>query len=76
MEVHLGKGCLGRFECGLCDSVLESSEVLETHLNTCEVYECGRYYGRFTMLKHAKEEHLECYHHRCILKWTEITKQK
>ena len=66
LDVHLGKGYLSSFDCGLFDSLSESSEVLDTQLNTCEVYECGKCYERFTMLNllknNAEEEHLECDH--------------
>ena len=28
------------FECGLCECTLDDKEKLETHLVTCEVYQC------------------------------------
>jgi hypothetical protein len=41
MEVHIGK-CCEHFNCGLCDQKFEN-----THLHTCEIYECGECYTRF-----------------------------
>ena len=31
MEVHIGKGCLHLFECGLCDDKFDKTEDLETN---------------------------------------------
>ena len=41
MEVHLGKHHSEKYECGLCDFGAGSLENLETHLNTCEVFQCN-----------------------------------
>ena len=61
MEVHYGKKHAGIPECGLCEFKAKSEENLETHLVTCEMYECKRCNLRFqtisTMQTHLKEEH-------------------
>ena len=61
MEVHIGKCCYDHFECGLCEAHFENFEMLELHLVTCEVYECGKCFIRVKnlseMKKHIKEEH-------------------
>ena len=41
MEVHIGKEHTDGFECCLCGYIEESSEKLEKHLLTCEVFDCG-----------------------------------
>ena len=41
MGVHIGKHHSENLECGLCESVFETIENLETHLVTCEIYECN-----------------------------------
>jgi uncharacterized Zn-finger protein len=43
MEVHGGKCFNTNFECVLCDTL----ENLETHLASCEVYECGKREKRY-----------------------------
>ena len=40
MEVHLGKHHSEKNECGLCDFEAGNLENLETHLNTCEFFQC------------------------------------
>ena len=64
MEVHLGKGCLGNFECGLCEAKFKNLESLETHLHTCEMYECCVCFKRLKTLSkiktHIKDEHEDC----------------
>ena len=40
MEVHLGQAHSEYFECGLCELKVDSSEDLEIHLFTCEIYSC------------------------------------
>ena len=67
MEVHLGKNHSEKYECGLCDLEAGSLENLETHLNTCEVFQCDwdkdKCKQRFKTLpdikKHFVEEHNE-----------------
>ena len=44
MEKHIGKEHSDKYECGLCESVFKSLESLETHLVTCETYECVHFY--------------------------------
>ena len=64
MEVHIGKHHCEKYECGLCDSEIGSQEKLETHLKTCEAYECDHHSGcdrRYKTLsdlkKHFTEKH-------------------
>ena len=40
MDVHIGKAHSNDYECGLCDLKLETSEKLEIHLFTCEIFPC------------------------------------
>ena len=40
MEVHLVLAHSEYFECGLCELKVDSSEDLEIHLFTCEIYTC------------------------------------
>ena len=42
MEVHLWKCHSEQYDCGLCDYVATSLENLETHLFTCETYQCDK----------------------------------
>ena len=44
MHVHAGKAHSENYECGLCESIFNSLEKLETHLVTCEVYEFNHCY--------------------------------
>ena len=53
-----------KFDCGLCDIETQSLQNLETHLKTCEAYQCYHYTGceeRFKTLselkKHFKGKH-------------------
>ena len=64
MAVHIGKNHSEEFDCGLCDLETNSLQNLETHLKTCEAYECDYYTGcdkRFNTLseikKHFKDQH-------------------
>ena len=61
--MHIGKGCLENYYCGLCESKFDNLEILETHLHTCEVYECGSCMVRLRTIgkikKHAVSEHEE-----------------
>ena len=61
-QVHVGKGCSDNFECGLCDQTFENLEILETHLSTCEVYECGESLNNecFYRDKHLSEMKKHC----------------
>ena len=40
MEVHAGKLHSEIIQCGLCDYKTKDLANLETHLSTCEIYEC------------------------------------
>ena len=61
MEVHHGRKHSQDPECGLCEFKANSRENLETHLVTCEIYDCKRCDLRFqnltTMRTHLQEEH-------------------
>ena len=62
MEVHMGKLHLDKLECGICEMEAKDMEALETHLHTCEIYQCQC--GKKCKLlqdvkKHIKEEHKE-----------------
>ena len=55
MELHVGKCCYDLPMCGLCDQNFTNLEMLETHLNTCEIYECGNCDKRCKLLSDVKE---------------------
>ena len=61
MEVHLGKFHTDSFECGLCERSFGNIEILETHLNTCEIYRCRKCYHKETNISnikaHAEKKH-------------------
>ena len=61
MQVHNGKCCVSNIECGLCGMEAETLENLETHLASCEVYECEECEIRHTKLSdikvHIEEDH-------------------
>ena len=61
MDVHGGKCCTTDFECGLCDLPFDTLENLETHLTSCEVYECDKCEKRYKSLSdiklHLEKEH-------------------
>ena len=42
LAVHIGKNHTDDFKCGLCERCFETKENLETHLNTCEVFQCTK----------------------------------
>ena len=63
IEVHVG-GCREiNFECGLCGNGFEYKVDLETHLRTCEIFECDsfpcwlRLKNLSDMKKHITEKH-------------------
>ena len=58
LEVHHGKCHTEDFECGLCDYKANSLENLNTHLTTCESYECDNCYFRVKTLA-AIEDHVK-----------------
>jgi len=55
------QSCRDQFDCGLCECRLDTLEMLELHLVTCEVYECCSCFIRVKnlseMKKHFKTEH-------------------
>ena len=61
MDVHAGKNHTDTFECGLCENVFENSEIMNTHIITCEVYRCKRCYIKQIKLSdikaHAEKKH-------------------
>ena len=61
MEVHLGKTHTDAFECGLCYFKAETTDKIDIHLFTCEVYKCSKcdFRGRnlSDLKKHVKKEH-------------------
>ena len=61
MEVHVSKCRTENFECGLCEEEFVKKEGLETHLRTCETYECSDCWKRMRNLSdiknHIKENH-------------------
>lgn len=61
MEVHIGKNHNENFECGLCEYVANNLEALDTHLFTCEIYECYYEEERFKSLRDLKT-HFETEH--------------
>ena len=63
------KCCYDHIEFGLCECRFDTLEMLELHLVTCNVYECGQCFMRVKnltgMKKHVKTEHKDgkCLHH-------------
>ena len=63
VEVHVGKCRESNFDCGLCGEDFEKLQDLETHLRTCEIYECQnssfwmRCKNLSEMKKHIQENH-------------------
>ena len=54
MEVHFGKCCVDELFCGLCEWKSSDLESLDTHLASCEVYECVGCDERFLILNNVK----------------------
>ena len=40
--MHIGMNHTDQFKCGLCEKEFGTKVNLETHLNTCEVYQCSK----------------------------------
>ena len=63
MEVHVAKCKTENFECGLCEEVFVEEKDLETHLRTCETYECSDCWKRVKNLSdikiHIQENHAD-----------------
>ena len=55
MEVHVGKYHSESYDCGLCSSEVGSLENLETHLRTCEIYQCDDCEIRMKSISEIKE---------------------
>ena len=63
MQVHGGKCSTTNFDCGLCDLQIDTLENLETHLASCEVYECDKCEKRYKTLSDMKH-HIENDHNK------------
>ena len=61
VQVHVGKNHSEKFECSLCGNEAPTFDDLETHLFTCEIYECGKCKIKTKMLKEMKN-HVESDH--------------
>ena len=63
MAVHVGKMHSENIVCGICDFVADNLDNLETHLFTCEIYQCYYDDEKFKTLsdlkEHVKQEHTE-----------------
>ena len=61
MEVHVSKFHAEEIECGMCEQETKDLESLETHLVTCQIYECKYCEERFQSIselkKHISEDH-------------------
>ena len=55
MEVHIGKCHSENDDCGICSFEAGSLQSLETHLRTCEVYQCDECEERIKSIKEIKE---------------------
>ena len=61
MQVPVGKYHYEKIECSLCDYEALTFEDLETHLFTCEIYDCGKCKIIGKTLKEVKN-HIESEH--------------
>ena len=61
MEVHVTKCRNENFECGLCEEIFVEEKDLDTHLRTCETYECSNCWKRIKHLSDMKK-HIEGHH--------------
>ena len=61
MEVHMNKVQSEELEFGMCEFEAKDLETLETHLVTCQIYECKHCAERWKSIsdikKHMTEEH-------------------
>ena len=63
IEVHIRRKHSEKYEFGLCDFEAGSSENIEMHLSTCELFECDNPFCEFIcknltyMKKHIREKH-------------------
>ena len=55
LDVHIGKIHADNFNCGLCEKTFETKENLETHLNTCEIYQCTKCKHKEATLPNIKD---------------------
>jgi hypothetical protein len=56
MAVHVGKLHSENIVCGICDFVADNLDNLETHLFTCEMYQCYYDNENFKNLSDLKEQ--------------------
>ena len=61
MEVHVTKCRNENFDCGLCEQIFVEEKDLDTHLTTCETYECSNCWKRIRNLSDMKK-HIEGHH--------------
>ena len=59
MEVHTGKYHSEIIECGLCEFKATDLEILNTHISTCEIYECNSCWERVRNIHDLKKHILE-----------------
>ena len=59
MEVHVTKCRNENFECGLCEEIFVEEKDLDTHLRTCETYECSNCWKRIKHLSDMKKHWIE-----------------
>ena len=59
MEVHIGKQHSEKYEFGLFDFEAKGHENLETHLVSCEMYECGGCNTKFKSIMEVKNHKVE-----------------
>ena len=55
LDVHIGKNCADIFNCGLCEKTFETKVNLETHLNTCEIFQCTKCKDKEAKLPNIKD---------------------
>ena len=83
MEVHVSKVHAEQIECGMCETETKDLESLETHLVTCQIYECKYCEERFQNVsdikkhicdKHKGQEFLKILHAKIDLSNTDEIK--
>ena len=69
MEVHNKKYHSENLECGLCEFLAKDKDELDTHLTTCEIYDCGGCYHRARQIGEIKD-HIQNEHKNEIVQFT------
>ena len=59
IEVHVGREHGENFECGLCEYIAEDLEVLDVHLQSCEIYKCSNCGSVLKNLQELKQHFLD-----------------